>query len=53
VLYKILSKQCAKKKDSMREKKTISLPNNEEDDEPVGDGWLSLLMVTDTFEICM
>jgi hypothetical protein len=28
--------------------KKIFLPNSEEDEEPVGDGWLSLLIVTDT-----
>lgn len=27
------------------------LPNNDEDEEPVGDGWLSLLIVTHTLQI--
>ncbi len=34
-----------------KQNKTMFLPNSAEDEEPVGDGWLSLLIVTDTFEV--
>jgi hypothetical protein len=35
----------------IEQKKTMFLPNSEEDEEPVGDGWPSLLIVTDTLKI--